>query len=446
MSMFATMESGTMLFMARPRKASGKRSRKPSAQMFPPLVEAMLSPEFYPHRPRNVQLEQTHISSVYLAGDLVYKIKKPVDFGFLDYSTLRKRAYWCRREVELNRRLAPDLYLGISRIYRRQGRLSLEPPGRVVEYAVVMKRLPQDRLFSSLMARGRATLAQTRRIARRVADFHGAAAEAPPRSRGLGVLKKNIEENFRQTEPYIGKTVSGSDYQAVHDYNRDFLNRRLFLLRKRIRDGRIRDCHGDLHAEHICMVDGITIYDCIEFSTRLRHCDVAAETAFLYMDLLFHRHRHLARMFAEGGLLKDDAVMALPLAGQLKDLSDLGLDLYDTCRVLEIYQAAGKIIDLIDGVDLSEEMPEVDCNASGRGLGVIEAPRGILVHSYLIKQGCVERIRFLVATQFNNPFINLFVRDLAAGHVEGDRLSEEGERLIGRCIRTFDPCLSCATH
>lgn len=154
----------------------------------------------------------------------------------------------------------------------------------------------------------------------------------------------------------------------------------------------------------------------------------------------------LARMFAEGGLLQDDDVMALPLAGQLKDISALGLDLYDTCRVLEIFQAAGKIVDLIDGVDLSEETPEADCNASGQGMGVIEAPRGILVHSYLIKQGCVERIRFLVATQFNNPFINLFVRDLAAGHVEGDRLSEDGEKLIGRCIRTFDPCLSCATH
>lgn len=287
-----------MLCMADAWKGSGKKSRKTGAQTFPPLVEAMMIPEFYPHRPRHVQLEQTHISTVFLAGNLVYKIKKPVDFGFLDYSTLRKRAWWCRREVELNRRLAGDLYLGTARIYRRGRHFSLEPPGKVVEHAVMMRRLPRDRLFSSLMAEGRATLVQARRIAARVAEFHRSAAEAPPRDRVLGVLRRNIDENFRQTEPYIGKTVRRSDYQAVYDYSRRFLADRIFLLTKRIGDGRIRDCHGDLRAEHICLVNGIVIYDCIEFSARLRRGDVAAEVAFLYMDLLFHRHPHLARAFA----------------------------------------------------------------------------------------------------------------------------------------------------
>jgi hypothetical protein len=259
----------------------------------------MLSPRFYPHRPRRVHHIQTHISSVFLAGELVYKVKKPVDFGFLDYSTLRKRAYWCRREVELNRRLAPDLYLGTARIYRRGREYSLEPFGAVAEYAVVMKRLPEERLFSSLMARGRATLAQARRVARRVAVFHGTAREAPLPNRRLGLLRQNLEENFRQTEPYIGRTVSPSDYRTVYDYNRRFLESRLFLLKKRVRDGRIRDCHGDLHAEHICITNGIEIFDCLEFSSRLRNCDVAAEIAFLYMDLLFHRHPHLARAFID---------------------------------------------------------------------------------------------------------------------------------------------------
>jgi aminoglycoside phosphotransferase family enzyme/predicted kinase len=287
-----------MLSMANVRKGSGKKSRKASTQTFPLLVEAMLSPGFYPHRPRHVQLEETHISAVFLAGDLVYKIKKPVDFGFLDYSTLRKRAFWCRREVALNRRLAGELYLGTARIYLKGKRFSLEPPGRVVDCAVVMKRLPRSRLFSSLMAEGRATLAQSRRIAARVARFHSQAAEAPPRSRGIGVLRRNLDENFRQTEPYIGKTVSLSDYQTVYDYSRRFLAERLPLLRKRIRDGRIRDCHGDLHSQHICLVNGIVIYDCIEFSARLRLGDVAGEVAFLYMDLLFHRHPRLARAFA----------------------------------------------------------------------------------------------------------------------------------------------------
>jgi hypothetical protein len=253
----------------------------------------------YPHRPGGVQLVQTHISYVFLAGPLVYKVKKPVDFGFLNYSTLRRRAYWCRRERSLNRRLAPDLYLGVAKIYQRRGEYSLQPPGKVVEYAVVMKRLPGKRIFSSLMSRGRATLVQARRIARRVAGFHSSVPTASPRNSRLSVLRRNIEENFRQTEPYIGRTVKAGDYQKVRDYSCSFLEKRGELLGRRVREGRFRDGHGDLHAEHICLTDGIVIFDCLEFNPRLRQCDVAAEVAFLYMDLLYHRHPHLARAFAE---------------------------------------------------------------------------------------------------------------------------------------------------
>jgi aminoglycoside phosphotransferase family enzyme/predicted kinase len=265
----------------------------------PPVIRALCQPRFYPHRPGEVQLLQTHISYVFLAGPLVYKVKKPVDFGFLNYSTLRRRAFWCRREVELNRRLAPDLYRGVAKIYRRRGEYSLQPPGKVVEYAVVMKRLPEERIFASLMSRGRATLAQARRIARRVAAFHSSVPKAATRNSRLSVLRRNIEENFRQTEPYIGRTVKAGDYLEVRDYSCSFLEKRGALLGRRVREGRFRDGHGDLHAEHICLTNGIEIFDCLEFNPRLRQCDVAAEIAFLYMDLLYHRHPHLARAFAE---------------------------------------------------------------------------------------------------------------------------------------------------
>ena len=273
-------------------------ARETARISLPSLVSAMQMPEFYPHSPPAVQLLQTHVSYVFLAGTLVYKVKKPVDFGFLDYSTPRKRAYWCRRETELNSRLAPGVYLGVEKIYRRGGRFSLRPPGKVVDHAVVMKRLPEERLLSSLMEKGRATVAQARRIARRVAAFHATAPKARPANSRLGVLRKNLDENFRQTEPYIGRTVSSADYAVVYDYNRRFLRERSFLLGNRIAAGRIRDGHGDLHAEHICLTDPMVIYDCLEFSSRLRQTDVAAEVAFLYMDLLHHRHPHLARAFA----------------------------------------------------------------------------------------------------------------------------------------------------
>jgi len=300
----------------------------------PPLVRAMLQPAFYPRRSARVRLVQTHISWVFIAGDRVYKVKKPVDFGFLDFSTLRKRAQACRREVELNRRLAPGLYLGMVPIYRkiplgpplpkgdklglirtpglpREGRgdfssspplpkgdrggFSLAPPGRIVDYAVVMRLLPQERLLSTLLARGAADAATVRRVARRIASFHTETAVAAPRWRRVAVLADNLRENFRQTLPFLEMTVSGGDYLLVWDYNHDFFERRRPLLEKRAREGRIRDGHGDLHAEHIVIEPlRVRIYDCIEFSDRLRQCDVAADIAFLYMDLLHHRRPDLA--------------------------------------------------------------------------------------------------------------------------------------------------------
>jgi aminoglycoside phosphotransferase family enzyme/predicted kinase len=278
-------------------------------ERLPPLVRAMLRPAFYPHRPASVRLAQTHASWVFIAGGRVYKIKKPVDFGFLDYSTPAKRARACRREVELNRRLAPDVYLGVVPIYERRppadassksapdraGEYSLASPGRVVEHAVVMRLLPPDRLLSAQLARGEADAALVRRVARRIAAFHATAAPASPRWRPVAVLEANLRQNFSQTVPFIGRTVSGGDYLLVWDYNHDFLMRRRALLEKRARDGRIRDGHGDLHAEHVWTDRArVLVYDCIEFSDRLRQCDVAADVAFLYMDLLHHRRPDLA--------------------------------------------------------------------------------------------------------------------------------------------------------
>jgi aminoglycoside phosphotransferase family enzyme/predicted kinase len=281
------------------------RSGRSSGQ-FPPLVRALLRPSFYPHRPRRVRLVQTHISWVFIADARVYKVKKPVDFGFLDFSRPAQRARACRREVELNRRLAPRLYLGTVPIYergtefnpvpgRRESAFSLTPPGRVVEHAVVMRRLPQERLLSALLARGEADAADLRRVARRIASFHAQAAPAAPRWRRVAILEENLRENFRQTVPFLGRTVSGGDYLLVWDYNHELLARRRALLEKRAREGRIRDGHGDLHAEHVWIGrSGVLAYDCIEFSDRIRQCDVAADIAFLYMDLLHHRRPDLA--------------------------------------------------------------------------------------------------------------------------------------------------------
>ncbi|MGC2063737.1 MAG: AAA family ATPase [Thermodesulfovibrionales bacterium] len=270
----------------------------------PPLVMAMLRPDFYPHRPDSVELVQTHISWVFLAGERVYKIKKPVDFGFLDYSTLSLRRKACEAEVLLNRRLSRNVYLGNAAIYQQGALFSLSPPGRPAEYAVVMRRLPKGCFLSTLLAHGHATMAQVRRVARHIAVFHAGAAPAMRKLQTIAVLEQNLRENFRQTLPYLGRTVREKDYLVVWDYNRKFLEQRRTLLEKRISDGRIRDGHGDLHAEHICLDRGVQIYDCIEFNPRIRQGDIAADVAFLYMDLLYHGHPVLARVFMEEYLEK----------------------------------------------------------------------------------------------------------------------------------------------
>ncbi|MBN1842460.1 MAG: nickel-dependent hydrogenase large subunit [Deltaproteobacteria bacterium] len=154
----------------------------------------------------------------------------------------------------------------------------------------------------------------------------------------------------------------------------------------------------------------------------------------------------LSRTFQEGGVLDDPDLVNFDLTEQVRDRALLSLESFDSCRLLEIFWAAKQILRLVDEVNLARLSTELNPGVSGQGFGVLEAPRGVLMHSYLVNRGCIERMRLLVATQFNNAFINLLIRDLVERHLEGNSLSEEGERLIGRCIRIFDPCLSCATH
>jgi len=263
------------------------------------LVETMSRPEFYPHRPPTVELVQTHISFVFIAGDLVYKVKKAVDFGFLDFTTLTKRKFFCEEELRLNRRLAPETYLAVAAIGQdATGTLQLGG-GRPVEYAVVMKKLPLERMLKKLLAEGKADVGAMDAIARKVADFHRTAETGGEIDAigGIDTIRHNHDENFEQTAKYVGLTLSRARFDFLRAYVSRFLERERPLLEKRVRDHRIRDCHGDLHAEHICLADGIIIFDCIEFNKRFRYGDAAAEAAFLAMDLDFNGYPDHARAF-----------------------------------------------------------------------------------------------------------------------------------------------------
>ena len=227
------------------------------------------------------------MSFIFLTGEYVYKIKKSVNLGYLDYTTLEKRHFFCHQELELNRRLCPGAYLAVVPIVEEKGELRIEGRGKAIEYAVKMKQLPQDRMMDVLLPRGQVTQEMIAKVAEKLVSFHQ-KAETNQKIAAFGkldVIRQNTDENFAQTEKYIGISITAEEYQHIKNYTDNFIDSNTSLFDKRVKEGKIRDCHGDLHAAHVCFTDDICIYDCIEFNDRFRYSDVAAEIAFLAMDL-----------------------------------------------------------------------------------------------------------------------------------------------------------------
>lgn len=252
------------------------------------VIRGLLRPDAYPHAVDSIDLRETHGAWVLLAGPYAYKLKKPVNFGFFDYSTRERRDADAEAEVRLNRRLAPSTYLGVVDVVERGGRICVGGEGRVLERAVWMRRLPHEGMLTELLVHGAASPRLLRRIASMVAKFHRRVSTGPgvdefgKRSN----LEANWRENFEQVAPYVGVTLSSRQLEVIRRYVEAVLRDPGELLERRVAEGRIRDGHGDLHAGSIC-VDGakIIVFDCIQFSARYRCADVAAEVAFLAMDL-----------------------------------------------------------------------------------------------------------------------------------------------------------------
>ncbi|MFC1994030.1 hypothetical protein ACFLVI_02080 [Chloroflexota bacterium] len=267
----------------------------------PEFVQALLRPEAYPDKVEAVELVQTQISFAFLTGKYVYKVKKPVDFGFLDFTTLEKRRFYCQQEVSLNRRLCDDTYLDVVPVSREGEGFRVEGSGEVVEYAVKMRQLPRQRMMDNLLQSGQVTPEMLRGVAEKLVEFHSRAGLSEEHAvlGGLDSVTRNVEENFVQTDGYIGRTISQEQYDHIKDYTCAFIEENRPLFAGRVKEGRIKDCHGDLHAAHICFSDSICIFDCIEFNDRFRYTDVANEIAFLAMDLDCHSRLDLARGFID---------------------------------------------------------------------------------------------------------------------------------------------------
>lgn len=240
---------------------------------------------------------ETHISLVFLTGNYVYKVKKSVDFGFLDFTSLEKRQHFCEEEVRLNRRLSPAIYLGVVKITCDGDQIALEGRGDVTEYAVKMKQIPEEFLMDKLLEKDRVTPEMIKAVSGKLARFYS-TAETNDFIKGFSRperVKQDTDENFEQTGKYVGGVIEKTVYEYIKERTNHFFEARKDVFHQRISSGKIRDCHGDLRLEHIFWGEEISIFDCIEFNERFRYTDVAADIAFLIMDLDYHDREDLSR-------------------------------------------------------------------------------------------------------------------------------------------------------
>jgi aminoglycoside phosphotransferase family enzyme/predicted kinase len=275
------------------------------------LIEALSNPSAYSDLVGEVDVRHTHISAVFLTGHFVYKVKKPVEMGFLDFSTLAKRRHYCEEEVRLNRRLAPEVYLGVVPVTRDAGGVRVEGKGEVVEWAVKMRRLPDEATLQYRLPRGEVGVQVVEALARKIAAFHAQAESSPPVAAfgRFEVVAGNARENFEQSIAHVGTTVSDAVFARARALTEEALARHRSLIDGRAKRGVPRDTHGDLRLGHVYYFPDrkppgdLVIIDCIEFNERFRFADPVSDMAFFVMGLTLQGHRDLARAFTEAYFL-----------------------------------------------------------------------------------------------------------------------------------------------
>jgi len=271
------------------------------------LVNALRDPRAYPHPAADVALVETHISWVLLAGQYAYKLKKPLDLGFLDFSTAAKRRAACEEEVRLNRRLAPELYLGVVAIVGPPDAPRIGEEGPVLDSAVRMRRFDRSNELDRLLERGKLPPGRIQELAEIVARFHGAIDVAPPSSPwGMpAAILASCLDNFAQIAALEHDGPDRARLAALRDWTLAAHARLASVFEQRRMQGFVRECHGDLHLANIVLHEGrVVVFDCIEFNPRLRWIDVASEIAFTIMDLRHRGRRDYAQRFLDAYLVQ----------------------------------------------------------------------------------------------------------------------------------------------
>ncbi len=269
-------------------------------EALPQLIQQMLRAEFYPHPVAHLELIQTHISYVILTGAWAYKVKKPVNFGFLDFSTLENRGFYCQEELRLNQRLAPTVYETVLPITQIDGQYQLGGVGEPVEYTLRMHEFSQKGLFSELFDQNAVTLEQMTTLGKILATFHQKAlvndhilSFGSPEQ-----VRYPIDQNYIQTVGFIGRAQQQDWFDQTKAFTDRFYDEHPQLFQQRVLDQRIREGHGDLHLGNIAVIDGApVIFDCIEFNEPFRFIDVLSDTAFLMMDLIARKRPDLGNRF-----------------------------------------------------------------------------------------------------------------------------------------------------
>lgn len=265
------------------------------------LVKWMSHPDFYPHSTdTSIQQLQTHISYIFLTGEYAYKLKKPVDLGFLDFSTLEKRQYYCQQELTLNQPIAPDIYLEVLPITQQENTLQLNGKGEIVDYVLKMHQFPQSALLSVMHKEDQLSDTLIAALGKRVATFHQHAKTNDYISEfgKPDAIAQAINNNYQQTEKYIGVAQTEKQFRETKAFSDQFLQTRQSLLEARVKQGFIRECHGDLHLKNICWWhDKIQLFDRIEFNEPFRFVDVMYDIAFAVMDLHFRGCQDFATVF-----------------------------------------------------------------------------------------------------------------------------------------------------
>ena len=266
------------------------------------LLRGLMQPECYPHPIDKVEHLQTHISDVLLTGSYAYKLKKPLDLGFLDFSTLEKRRFYCEEELRLNRRLAPDLYLAVLPITGEVAHPRIGGEGPALEYALQMRQFDQSGLLDRALTSGGLVDRHFDELAENVARFHAQLPGVSERSEygTAAAIMAPALQNFDQLRPLLDGQRDRERLDRVQRWTEAQHGSLATQFELRRREGFVRECHGDLHLANMVLIDDrVRIFDCIEFNPALRWIDVMNEVAFVAMDLIQRRHGHFAWRFLD---------------------------------------------------------------------------------------------------------------------------------------------------